>query len=336
MTRWISSLLLLPLLLLLSTATSTSDAATDSSNADPPSLLVTVFAPSDGDVVGVSGAGWVVDLSITDETGTNAVINAANGYHPGFSNPSNSTQFHPGSSATTPGLVVLFNDTPSVNGSLLQGPSTNLAGLFQINGYSLVDNGTTAQTWNTWDVLSDAFGQGTPINMTVYVVNGTAPDSVSSTPSNVISNVVNVEFTTSTSASSSPAAPAPPSTSAPAPPSTSAPAAAAVTTTAPAGASAKTVQASIVPNAIGMGPNAYSPDPININAGDTVVWTNDDSIVHTVTAASSSGSFTNNVYDSGALGAGSPFSHTFTSAGTFAYGCTIHGFTSMNGMVIVS
>jgi plastocyanin len=182
--------------------------------------------------------------------------------------------------------------------------------------------------------------------MTVYVVNGTAPSNLPAGTlllPNIISNVVNVTFSTSGSpttfapasaaAATSAAAPVQtPATSAP-PPAT--PASTQAPTPAPTAAS-KTVQASIVPNAIGLGNQAYTPDPININVGDTVVWTNQDSIAHTVTSASSDGSFTSSPVNSGTLGQGKTFSQTFTSAGTFTYGCQIHGFTSMNGQVVVT
>src|SRR5690606_33036629 len=60
--------------------------------------------------------------------------------------------------------------------------------------------------------------------------------------------------------------------------------------------------------------NSTLPD-LTVSVGDTVSWTNRDAIPHTATA--SDGSF-----DSGTLGA-TPFTHTFTAAGTFEYVCAI-------------
>jgi amicyanin len=73
---------------------------------------------------------------------------------------------------------------------------------------------------------------------------------------------------------------------------------------------------------------AFSPADLPINAGDTVVWTNSDSASHTV------------VFDSGSAPSSSPmstgqtYSYTFTTAGTYAYHCSIH--PSMKGAVTVS
>lgn len=76
---------------------------------------------------------------------------------------------------------------------------------------------------------------------------------------------------------------------------------------------------------VGIQASAFSPTPITINVGDTVTWTNTDSVVHTSTSNTG-------LWDSGILSAGSSFNHTFTQAGTFDYLCTIHGFT---GRVVV-
>ena len=70
---------------------------------------------------------------------------------------------------------------------------------------------------------------------------------------------------------------------------------------------------------------AFSPTPVTINVGDTVTWTNNDSINHTTTSNTG-------IWDSGLMGPGASFSHTFIQAGTFDYLCTIHGFT---GRVVV-
>jgi plastocyanin len=61
---------------------------------------------------------------------------------------------------------------------------------------------------------------------------------------------------------------------------------------------------------------AYSPSPINISAGGTVTWTNNDNTTHTATDAGT--------FDSGAIAPGASFSHTFPTAGTFTYHCSIH------------
>ena len=72
----------------------------------------------------------------------------------------------------------------------------------------------------------------------------------------------------------------------------------------------------------------YSPDIITVVIGvnNTVVWVNNDNMPHTVTA-------TNKLFDSGNLNAGDTFSYTFTSPGTYTYGCSYHSW--MKGTVIV-
>jgi plastocyanin len=70
---------------------------------------------------------------------------------------------------------------------------------------------------------------------------------------------------------------------------------------------------------------AFNPSLVTINVGDTVTWTNTDSITHTTTPNTG-------LWDSGFVAPGESFSHTFTQAGTFDYRCTIHGFT---GRVVV-
>lgn len=61
----------------------------------------------------------------------------------------------------------------------------------------------------------------------------------------------------------------------------------------------------------------FQPQNIRISSGDTVTWTNDDSVAHTVTAD-------NGDFDSGRLEPGQTFTHVFEEAGTYDYSCTIH------------
>jgi len=74
--------------------------------------------------------------------------------------------------------------------------------------------------------------------------------------------------------------------------------------------------------------SAFSPKCIKVSAGDTVTFTNNDTVPHTVTAD-------DGTYD-GALattGVTKVFTHPFPTAGTSAYHCTIH--LGMTGTVIV-
>ena len=88
--------------------------------------------------------------------------------------------------------------------------------------------------------------------------------------------------------------------------------------------------------------SAYSPDSITILVGDTVTWENNDSVAHTVTSTSDSGPectavgglLTRAPLDSGLIASNGTFSHTFETAGTYYYVCTISGHL-MRGTVIV-
>ncbi len=62
---------------------------------------------------------------------------------------------------------------------------------------------------------------------------------------------------------------------------------------------------------------AYTPANIQVKAGTTVTWTNQDTAPHTVT-------FKNGMKDSGVLQKGQTFSYTFTTPGAYQYYCTVH------------
>lgn len=66
----------------------------------------------------------------------------------------------------------------------------------------------------------------------------------------------------------------------------------------------------------------FKPKDIEVEAGTQVVWTNNDSILHTVTAGSPEkrGSEFNSNLD----GKGSTFSFTFDQPGTYEYFCDRH------------
>lgn len=72
---------------------------------------------------------------------------------------------------------------------------------------------------------------------------------------------------------------------------------------------------------------AFAPITLTVPAGTTVIWTNRDEEPHTV--AASDGSF-----HSPGMGTGATFAHTFSTAGTFDYVCSIH--PMMRGTVVVT
>jgi plastocyanin len=78
---------------------------------------------------------------------------------------------------------------------------------------------------------------------------------------------------------------------------------------------------------------AFSPATDTVAAGSTVTWTNQDGFNHTVTAVPGS----SDAFSSGAVASGASYSHMFSTAGTYAYYCTIHGTptSGMRGTIVV-
>ena len=72
---------------------------------------------------------------------------------------------------------------------------------------------------------------------------------------------------------------------------------------------------------------AFSPNPIEIAAGDTVTWTNQDPVPHTATGEDRI------VLQSGTIAPGASFSQVFPEAGEFGYFCEFH--PNMTGTIVV-
>jgi plastocyanin len=72
--------------------------------------------------------------------------------------------------------------------------------------------------------------------------------------------------------------------------------------------------------------HAFSPAQLEIDVGDTVIWTQRDLDGHTTTSDTG-------VWSSPLLFVGQTFSHTFTEAGTFPYHCVPH--PDMRGNIVV-
>jgi len=74
--------------------------------------------------------------------------------------------------------------------------------------------------------------------------------------------------------------------------------------------------AKVVPDPTTVG--KYDPNPVSVSVGKGVEWVfQDKDNLHSVTAD-------DNSFDSGLLGDGKSWKHTFTKAGTFQYHCSIH------------
>src|SRR4029077_12917109 len=116
-------------------------AAASTPKPAPMPVKLSVFSPGARDTAGKDGAGFVVDLSLTARNrAANGLLSPEAGYKPFFNNPTAPT-FAPGVDAGAPGLVVTLSTTPNTPGTPFQGPNTNLAGLFQINGVGTVKGG---------------------------------------------------------------------------------------------------------------------------------------------------------------------------------------------------
>jgi plastocyanin len=70
----------------------------------------------------------------------------------------------------------------------------------------------------------------------------------------------------------------------------------------------------------------FTPASLTIHVGDTITWANRGPAPHSATAYDHS-------FDTGVLQKGQSGSHTFTTAGTFTYFCSVHPF--MHGTVVV-
>ncbi len=76
----------------------------------------------------------------------------------------------------------------------------------------------------------------------------------------------------------------------------------------------------------------WFPSVVNVNIGDTVTWSNDDTAAHTVTSGTAGGGPDGN-FDSSLFMAGTTFSWTADKSGEFPYVCMVHPW--MVGTVIV-
>jgi plastocyanin len=71
---------------------------------------------------------------------------------------------------------------------------------------------------------------------------------------------------------------------------------------------------------------AYLPAKITVSLGDTIVWTNEDFTVHTVTADTLR-------WDSGDLAAKKQYRVTATKRGALGYHCELH--PTMKGTIVI-
>ncbi len=79
-------------------------------------------------------------------------------------------------------------------------------------------------------------------------------------------------------------------------------------------------------------PPGYTPDSLTLVIGvnNTVTWTNNDSVHHTVTTTSAPSGAS---FNSGNMNGGVTCTHTFTVPGTYQYDCAYHSW--MTGTIVV-
>lgn len=71
----------------------------------------------------------------------------------------------------------------------------------------------------------------------------------------------------------------------------------------------------------------FHPDRLSVKVGQKVIWTNDETVDHNVTADSGA------KFKSQAFGGGGTYSYTPSQAGTIKYECTLH--PGMKGVLVV-
>jgi plastocyanin len=89
-------------------------------------------------------------------------------------------------------------------------------------------------------------------------------------------------------------------------------------------------QITIIGNPLGNPDSLYKPATLHIHVGQTVVWTNHDDSLHTVTPDLN---YTGWPSGSGLLHTGQRYSFRFTRPGVYRYSCMVH--PNMFGTVIV-
>ncbi len=80
---------------------------------------------------------------------------------------------------------------------------------------------------------------------------------------------------------------------------------------------------------------AFEPAEITIQAGESVTWTNQDAMLHTVTSGNPGDDVLEAIFRSEEFGQGGTFTHTFEDPGEFLYYCELHPDIMRDAKVIV-
>ena len=79
-------------------------------------------------------------------------------------------------------------------------------------------------------------------------------------------------------------------------------------------------------------PDCFIPNPVTVDLGTIVTWSNTDTAAHTATSGYAADG-PDGVFDSSLVMAGGSFSYTTNTVGSFDYFCMVHPW--MNGSVVV-
>lgn len=90
---------------------------------------------------------------------------------------------------------------------------------------------------------------------------------------------------------------------------------------------------SVAPNASIPGKPSFVPRLIIVGIGDTVSWTNNDTVPHIVTSSEPRIAEPDLKFKSGLLEPDRVFEHTFAHAGSYQYYCAIHPFMTVEVVV---
>ena len=74
----------------------------------------------------------------------------------------------------------------------------------------------------------------------------------------------------------------------------------------------------------GCEPNCFIPNPVTVEVGTIVTWSNTDTAAHTASSGTAAGGDMGEVWDSSLIMAGGSFSYTTDTVGSFDYFCMVH------------
>jgi nitrite reductase (NO-forming) len=205
---------------------------------------------------------------------------------------------------------------PPRGSAVAAGPSMmNQTGGANATGIAANATAATTASENQTLPLTNVTGEG---NATGAANATTTGNATTTTTGNMTSNATTGAMPGNTTTGTGPTTPTP---TTPAP-----------TSATGGGGGGNSVEVSIPQGSSTLTEGAYDPNPVQVSAGGTVTWTNDDAQPHTATSGENAAP--DGLFDSGILTVGKSFSHTFAEAGEYPYYCMLH--PNMVGTVSVA